>query len=83
MYRYNKQILIQMNTAIKIEKLQKTEVPVQYQKLEKCIAFQIVRLTYTFYGKQMTENFDTKILKNGKQIVINGNGFIKDGFEIN
>ena len=69
--------------AIKIEKLQKIEVPTQYQKEEGCIAFQMVKLTYTFYGKQMTENFDTKIFKNGKQIIINGNGFIKSGFEIN
>ena len=72
-----------MNAAIKIEKLQKVEVPVQYQKAEGCAAFQMVKLTYVFYGKQMTECFDTKILMNGKQIVINGNGFIKDGFEIN
>ena len=72
-----------MNAAIKIEKLQKTEVPAQYQKEEGCLAFQMIKLTYVFYGKQMTEYFDTKILMNGKQIVINGNGFIKDGFEIN
>ena len=72
-----------MNAAIKIEKLQKTEVPSQYQKEEGCIAFQMIKLTYVFYGKQMTEFFDTKIMENGKQTVINGNGFIKDGFEIN
>ena len=31
----------------------------------------------------MTDTFDTKILANGDQIVISGNGFIKDGFKIN
>ncbi len=68
--------------SIQVQKLNKIEVPTEYQKEEGCTAFQIVRLTYNFYGKQMTEDFDTKILKCGKQIVINGNGFIKDGFEI-
>ena len=43
----------------------------------------MVELTYYFYGKQMTDVFDTKILENGEQFVISGNGFIKDGFKIN
>lgn len=72
-----------MSNAIQIEKLQKVEVPVEYQKAEGCVAFQSVRITYFFYGKKMTENFDTKIEKSGKQTVISGNGFIKDGYEIN
>jgi hypothetical protein len=72
-----------MKTAIKIEKLQITEVPVNYQKEEGCIAFQMVKFTYVFYGKEMTDFLDTKILKNGKQIVCGGNGFINHGFEIN
>ena len=72
-----------MNSAIRIEKLQKTEVPTQYQKEEGCVAFQLVKLTYIFYGKEMTEVFDTKILPCGTQTVINGNGFIRNGFEIN
>ena len=71
-----------MNT-IETKKLQIVEVPAEYQKEEGCMAFQMVELTYTFYGKQMTERFDTKILKTGEQIVINGNGFIKDGYKIN
>lgn len=70
-------------SAIKTQKLQITEVPAQHQQEEGCVAFQMVELTYSFYGKQIAERFDTKILKNGNQIVINGNGFIKDGFKIN
>lgn len=69
--------------TIKIEKLQKTEVPTQFQKEAECIAFQMVKITYNFYGKEMTNIFDTKILKNGSQFVIDGNGFIKDGTLIN
>lgn len=68
---------------IQTKKLQIVEVPPQFQKEEGCVAFQKVELTYLFYGKLMTETFDTKILKNGSQFVINGNGFVKDGLKIN
>lgn len=69
--------------AVETKKLQLVEVPAEYQKEEGCVAFQMIELTYTFYGKKMTERFDTKILETGEQIVISGNGFIKDGFQIN
>ena len=68
---------------MRIEKLQITQVPVKYQKSEKCVAFQLVKIYYSFYGKEMSETFDTKITKNGEQFIISGNGFIKDGFKIN
>lgn len=66
-----------------VTKMQITHIPAQYQKEEGYVAFQKVELNYSFYGKQMVEIFDTKILNSGKQVIINGNGFIKDGFEIN
>lgn len=72
-----------MTAAIQTQKLEMVKVPAEYQKEEGCVAFQMVKLTYFFYGKEMTEMFDTKILQNGDQIVINGNGFIKDGLKIN
>ncbi len=72
-----------MTTAIQTKKLAIVNVPLEYQKEEGCVAFQMVELTYYFYGKQMTDVFDTKILENGEQFVISGNGFIKDGFKIN
>jgi len=71
------------NKIMKIEKLTKTNVPVEFQKQEGCVAFQMVKITYSFYGSEMSELFDTKIIENGKQFIINGNGFIKDGFQIN
>jgi hypothetical protein len=70
-------------SRIQIKKFQLVEIPVQYQRPEGCVAFQQVELTYSFYGKQMNESFDTKILKNGDQLVISGNGFIKDNYKIN
>lgn len=72
-----------MTTAIQTKKFAITKVPVKFQKEEGCVAFQMIELTYTFYGKQMSEVFDTKILANGDQLIISGNGFIKDGFKIN
>jgi hypothetical protein len=72
-----------MTNSIQTKKLQLIEVPAQYQKAEGCIAFQKIQLTYNFYGKEMTDIFDTKILQNGNQLVVTGNGFIKDGFKIN
>jgi hypothetical protein len=35
-----------------------------------------------FYGKLIEDFLDTKILKDGRQIVTNGNGYIKAGSEI-
>jgi hypothetical protein len=72
-----------MTTEIKIEKLQITEVPVQYQKEEGCVAFQLVKVFINFYGKLIEDVLDSKILEDGRQIVTNGNGYIKAGFEIN
>jgi len=64
-------------------KLNKVAVPVQHQKEEGCVAFQLVKFTINFFDKVIEFTEDTKILGNGKQIVINGNGYIKQGFELN
>jgi hypothetical protein len=45
-------------------------------------AFQLVKFEYSFYGKQMVDILDTKIMTDGRQIVIDGNGFINGGYEI-
>jgi hypothetical protein len=71
-----------MKSAISVKKFQIVNVPTEYQKEEGCIAFQLIELSYSFYGQKMTETFDTKILEDGSQFIISGNGFIKDGFRI-
>ena len=68
-----------MTNAISIQKQTRVNVPAEYQKEEGCVAFQKVCVTYCFYGKHMEDVFDTKILENGDQIVIDGNGFFKAG----
>ncbi|MCP4665151.1 MAG: hypothetical protein GY849_02200 [Deltaproteobacteria bacterium] len=68
--------------AIKTTKLQKTEIPTEYQKEEGCVAFQKVKFEYNFYDSLQSDIIDTKILEDGRQVVIDGNGFIKTGYEI-
>jgi hypothetical protein len=68
---------------MKIKRL-KLEPVVQKERFkdEGIVAFQMVEFTIDFYGIKEVFTEDTKILKNGKQIVVDGNGFIEGGFEI-
>ena len=69
-------------SAIKITKLNKVE-NTDKELLEKgIVAFQLVRFEYNFYGSNQSDVLDTKIMQDGRQIVIDGNGFVKEGFEI-
>lgn len=45
-------------------------------------AFQLIEYTLNFYGNEITNTLDTKIMEDGRQIVIDGDGFIKAGEEI-
>jgi len=47
------------------------------------VSFQLVTITVNYFGRDVQDTFDTKIMKDGRQFVISGNGFIRDGFEIN
>lgn len=68
--------------AVKITKLNRVESKDQEMLDMGIIAFQLVKFEYSFYGSKCTDILDTKIMADGRQIVINGNGFIKDGSEI-
>lgn len=67
---------------IEITKMQRVDVPAEYQKEEGCVAFQTIKVIINFYGKLIEDILDTKILEDGRQIVTNGNGYIKAGYEI-
>lgn len=67
---------------IEITKMRRTEVPAEYQNEEGCIAFQLIKVVINYYGNLIEDILDTKIMADGKQIVTNGNGFIKAGYEI-
>jgi hypothetical protein len=47
------------------------------------VAFQLVRFEIDFFGTKIETTHDTKIMADGRQIVIGGCGFIKEGFELN
>ena len=47
------------------------------------IAFQLVEFTFDFYGNKQVDILDTKIMANGDQLVIDGNGWIKSGTNLN
>ena len=67
---------------IEITKMQRVDVPAEYQKEEGCIAFQTIKVVINFYGKLIEDVLDTKIMADNRQVVTNGNGYIKAGFEI-
>lgn len=69
--------------TLRITKLQKVEIPVQDLSNDGIVAFQLVKFEYSFYGKLQSDIIDTKIMMDGSQIVIDGNGFIKSGHQIN
>ena len=46
------------------------------------VAFQMVEFIITYFGKEIETTHDTKIMEDGRQIVIGGCGYIKEGYEI-
>lgn len=47
------------------------------------LAFQLVKFTINFYGTEIETTHDTKIMADGRQVVIGGCGYINDGYELN
>lgn len=47
------------------------------------VAFQLVKFIIDFYGNKIETTHDTKIMEDGRQIVIGGCGYIKEGYELN
>ena len=68
--------------VFEIQKLKRVEAYEQF-KTEGIVAFQLVNITVDFFGRKMTNRYDTKIMADGRQIVIDGDGWIKDGTLIN
>lgn len=46
------------------------------------VAFQMIDYKINFYGTPVSNTLDTKILADGRQLVIDGDGFIPAGTEI-
>ena len=65
-------------TIEKLERVENTDLEFLAQGI---VAFQMVKFKVSFYGNEIESILDTKIMKDGRQIVIDGDGFIKQGFE--
>ena len=66
-------------TITKLQKVENTDAELLTMGI---VAFQLVKFTYNFYGSETVSILDTKIMKDGKQIVIDGDGFTPAGTEI-
>ena len=68
--------------TLEITKYQKVETTDKRDLAISIIAFQLVKFDVCFYGKLISDVLDTKIMRDGRQIVIDGNGFIPAGYEL-
>lgn len=67
---------------IQLTKLQTVENTDAEFLSQGVLAFQLVKVVINFYGKIIEDVLDTKIMNDGSQIVIDGNGYIKAGTNI-
>lgn len=49
---------------------------------EGIVAFQLVKFEINYFGNVIETTHDTKVMKDGRQIVIGGCGFIPDGYTL-
>lgn len=70
-----------MNEYFQIERLQRVKA-IPENKAIGIEAFQRVRFTFNYFGTVQSFILDTKIMNNGDQIVIDGNGWVKGGTKI-
>jgi hypothetical protein len=68
-----------MTQIVKLQRVENTDKETLQMGI---VAFQTVKISYEFYGNKQSDIFDTKIMGDGRQFVVDGNGFIKSGFEI-
>lgn len=70
-----------MTRAITLNKRAIVEAPEEFKK-DGILAFQVIEFVIDYFGNQIITEHDTKILTDGRQLVIGGCGFIKDGFDV-
>ena len=66
---------------ITVERFKKEE-NIDKETFPEVAFFQMVDFHIDFYGKKMVLREDTRIMLDGRQFVINGNGFIPQDFEL-
>ena len=65
---------------VEIKKLARIEAPAG--EYENIVAFQMIEYVIDFFGNIISGTLDTKVLKDGRQLVIDGDGYIQAGYEI-
>jgi hypothetical protein len=78
-YNFHKEKFNNMTTTTKMTRVENTD---KQSRKKGIVAFQMVKFEYYFFGNKQVDFLDTKIMSNGDQIVIDGNGFIKAGTKI-
>lgn len=68
--------------AIEITKFEKVETTDPRDLAEGVVAFQLVKFEINYFGSTVETTHDTKIMADGRQIVIGGCGFIEAGYEL-
>ena len=71
-----------MTKAMTIKKLQRVETTDKSDIKKGIVAFQVVIFTINYFGSKTVCEHDTEIMKDGRQLVIGGDGFIKHGMDI-
>lgn len=68
--------------TIKLQKFAKVETTDKQDLENGIVAYQLVRFIINFFGTEIETVHDTKVMKDGKQIVIGGCGYINEGYEL-
>lgn len=66
---------------IQITKQALVNVPAEEQT-DGVVAFQLCSFSYNMWGRDMVSTLDTKVMEDGRQFVIEGDGCIPTGFEL-
>lgn len=66
---------------MKITKQNIVKIPAEHQEGD-VVAFQLIDFEINFFGAIQKFTLDSRILKDGSQYILNGNGWIKSGFKI-
>lgn len=68
--------------TITTNKMKKVEATDREMIKAGVVAFQLVEFIIDFFGSEIRTTHDTKIMQDGRQVVIGGCGYIPDGYEV-
>lgn len=54
----------------------------EYHKTLGIVAFQLVDISFNFFNSKVSSQYDTKIMEDGRQLIIGGDGWFKGETDI-